>query len=227
MVVKVIIPAFNEEESIAKVIKTIPQELVTEIIVANNNSSDNTSEEATKAGATVVTQKLPGYGNACLKGMEYIANTTEKPDAIVFIDGDFSDYPEQMVDLIDKINEGYDLVIGSRALGKKEKGSMTPPQIFGNWLSTFLIKIFYGFSYTDLGPFRAITYKALLDLDMQDKNYGWTVEMQLKAVHKKMRIIEIPVDYKKRIGTSKISGTIKGVIFAGIKIITTIFKYRK
>jgi len=227
LVVKVIIPAFNEEESIAKVIKTIPQELVTEIIVANNNSSDNTSEEATKAGATVVTQKLPGYGNACLKGMEYIANTTEKPDAIVFIDGDFSDYPEQMVDLIDKINEGYDLVIGSRALGKKEKGSMTPPQIFGNWLSTFLIKIFYGFSYTDLGPFRAITYKALLDLDMQDKNYGWTVEMQLKAVHKKMRIIEIPVDYKKRIGTSKISGTIKGVIFAGIKIITTIFKYRK
>lgn len=227
MIIKVIIPAYNEEESIAKVVKAIPQELVKEIIVANNNSSDNTSEEATKAGATVIDQKLPGYGNACLKGMQYIAESPEKPDVIVFIDGDFSDYPEQMIDLVNKIKEGFDLVIGSRALGNKEKGSMTPPQVFGNWLSTFLIKLFYKYSYTDLGPFRAITYKALLELDMQDKNYGWTVEMQLKAVHKKMKIIEVPVDYKKRIGTSKISGTVKGVIFAGIKIITTIFKYRK
>lgn len=227
MIVKVIIPAYNEEESIAKVVKAIPQELVKEIIVANNNSSDNTSEEATKAGATVIDQKLPGYGNACLKGMQYIAESPEKPDIIVFIDGDFSDYPEQMIDLVNKIKEGFDLVIGSRALGNKEKGSMTPPQVFGNWLSTFLIKLFYKYSYTDLGPFRAITYKALLELDMQDKNYGWTVEMQLKAVHKKMKIVEVPVDYKKRIGTSKISGTVKGVIFAGIKIITTIFKYRK
>jgi len=227
LIIKVIIPAYNEEESIAKVVKTIPQELVKEIIVANNNSSDSTSEEATKAGATVIDQKLPGYGNACLKGMQYIAESPEKPDVIVFIDGDFSDYPEQMIDLVNKIKEGFDLVIGSRALGNKEKGSMTPPQVFGNWLSTFLIKLFYKYSYTDLGPFRAITYKALLELDMQDKNYGWTVEMQLKAVHKKMKIIEVPVDYKKRIGTSKISGTVKGVIFAGIKIITTIFKYRK
>lgn len=227
MVVKVIIPAYNEEESIAKVIKAIPQKLVKEVIVVNNNSSDNTSEEATKAGAIVVDQTLPGYGNACLKGMEHVSNVIEKPEVVVFLDGDFSDYPEQMVNLLDKINEGYDLVIGSRALGNKEKGSMTPPQVFGNWLSTFLIKLFYGYSYTDLGPFRAITYKALLELDMQDKNYGWTVEMQLKAVHKNMRITEVPVDYKKRIGTSKISGTVKGVIFAGIKIITTIFKYRK
>ena len=227
MIVKVIIPAYNEEESIAKVVKAISQELVKEIIVANNNSSDNTSEEATKAGATVIDQKLPGYGNACLKGMQYIAESPEKPDIIVFIDGDFFDYTEQMIDLVNKIKEGFDLVIGSRALGNKEKGSMTPPQVFGNWLSTFLIKLFYKYSYTDLGPFRAITYKALLELDMQDKNYGWTVEMQLKAVHKKMKIVEVPVDYKKRIGTSKISGTVKGVIFAGIKIITTIFKYRK
>lgn len=225
--ISVIIPAYNEEQSIAKVITDIPKELVREVIVADNNSTDRTSERAKNAGATVVFQPNPGYGNACLKAMEYIASKTEKPDLIVFLDGDYSDYPQQMTRLVEKINEGYDFVIGSRQLGKSEKGSMTPPQIFGNWLATRLMKLFYNANFTDLGPFRAIRYNALLSLEMADKNYGWTIEMQLKSVHKGLKYTEVPMDYKNRIGTSKVSGTIKGVIGASFKIFTAIFKYRK
>ncbi len=223
----VIIPAYNEENSIAKVISDIPGGLVQEVIVINNNSNDATDLNARNAGATVLHEKRPGYGFACLKGIEYLKQLQPTPDIIIFIDADYSDHPEEMPLLVQPIiNKGIDMVIGSRALGKKESGSMTVPQVFGNWLATRLLKIIYGFRYTDLGPFRAIRYDKLLVINMQDTTYGWTVEMQLKAVKLKMKITEVPVKYRKRIGLSKISGTVKGTIMAGYKIITTIFKYR-
>ncbi len=223
----VIIPAFNEENSIAKVIADIPVALVDEVIVVNNNSNDNTETNAHNAGATVLREKRPGYGYACLKGIEYIKQLQRAPDIVVFIDADYSDHPEEMPLLVQPIiQNGMDMVIGSRALGKREKGSMTVQQVFGNWLATRLLKIFYGVSYTDLGPFRAIRYDKLLELNMQDTTYGWTVEMQLKAAKDKMKTTEVPVNYRQRIGFSKISGTVKGTLMAGYKIITTLFKYR-
>jgi glycosyltransferase involved in cell wall biosynthesis len=222
----VIIPAINEEDSIAKVIHEIPKQLVTEIIVCNNGSSDLTQERAEEAGATVLNETRKGYGWACLKGMSYIADMTEKPTIVVFIDGDYSDYPQEMVQLVQPILENnIDLVIGSRALGAKEKGSMTFPQRFGNWLATRLMRIFYKVNYSDLGPFRAIKYDKLLLLNMEDKTYGWTIEMQLKAAKNKLTYAEVPVNYKKRIGVSKVSGTVRGTIMAGYKIIFAIFKY--
>jgi glycosyltransferase involved in cell wall biosynthesis len=224
--VVVIIPAVNEEESIGKVVEAIPRPLVDTIIVGNNGSKDNTAEVAKKAGAVVVDESRPGYGWACLKGMEYASQMDEKPDIIVFIDGDFSDYPEEMPNVVAPIIENdIDLVIGSRALGAKEKGSMTFPQRFGNWLATRLMRLFYRVRYTDLGPFRAIKYDALMNLGMSDKTYGWTIEMQLRAAKHKLTYTEVPVNYKRRIGKSKVSGTIKGTILAGYKIIFAIFKY--
>lgn len=225
-VIVVIIPAYNEENSVAKVVKDIPAGWVHEIIVVNNNSNDNTEINARNAGATVLRESRPGYGYACLKGIEYIKQKKITPDIVVFIDADYSDHPEEMTLLLAPIlNEGMDLVIGSRALGRKESGSMTVPQIFGNWLATLLLKIIYNVRYTDLGPFRAIRYEKLVEINMQDTTYGWTVEMQLKAAKLKMKITEVPVNYRKRIGFSKISGTVKGTVLAGYKIITTIFKY--
>ncbi len=223
----VIIPAYNEENSIAKVVTDIPAGLVDEVIVVNNNSNDNTDINAQNAGATVLHEDKPGYGYACLKGIEYAKQLQPLPDIVVFIDADYSDHPEEMPLLVQPIlNDRMDMVIGSRALGKKEKGSMTIPQVFGNWLATRFLKTFYNVSYTDLGPFRAIRYDKLLAINMQDTTYGWTVEMQVKAAKLKMKTIEVPVSYRKRIGISKISGTIKGTVLAGYKIITTIFKYR-
>lgn len=223
--IKVIIPAYNEEDSIANVVNDIPN-IVKEIIVVSNNSTDKTEENAAKAGATVLKEMQRGYGYACLKGMEYIANKNEATDIIVFLDGDYSDYPEQLTELIDPIiNNDIDFVIGSRVKRLRESGSMTPQQVFGNWLATFLMKLFFGAKYTDLGPFRAIKYDKLLDLQMEDKTYGWTVEMQLKAIKQKLSYVEIPVKYRNRIGVSKVSGTVKGTIFAGVKILGWIFKY--
>ncbi len=223
----VIIPAYNEENSIAKVINDIPTGLAHEIIVVNNNSNDTTDVNARNAGAIVLHEQRPGYGYACLKGIEYIKQMAPPPDIVVFIDADYSDHPEEMPLLLQPIlNDEIDLVIGSRALGQKEKGSMTFPQVFGNWLATGLLKQIYNFPYTDLGPFRAIRYEKLLEINMQDTTYGWTVEMQLKAAKLKMNITEVPVSYRKRIGFSKISGTVKGSVLAGYKIIATIFKYR-
>ncbi len=223
----VIIPAYNEENSVGKVVRDIPADLVQEIIVVNNNSNDSTELNARNAGATVLREDRPGYGYACLKGIGYIKQMLSAPDIVVFIDADYSDHPEEMPLLVQPIiNEGMDMVIGSRALGKREKGSMTPQQLFGNWLATCLLKLFYGVTYTDLGPFRAIRYTKLLEIDMRDTTYGWTVEMQLKAAKLNLKTIEIPVSYRRRIGFSKISGTVKGTVMAGYKIITTIFKYR-
>lgn len=223
----VIIPAYNEENSIAKVVNDIPAGLVNQVFVVNNNSNDATDTNARNAGAIVLHEKRPGYGYACLKGIDYIKQLQPAPEIVVFIDADYSDHPEEMTLLVEPImHEGVDLVIGSRALGEREKGSMTVQQLFGNWLATKLLKIIYDVSYTDLGPFRAIRYDKLLEINMQDTTYGWTVEMQLKAAKLKMIIREVPVSYRKRIGFSKISGTVKGTVLAGYKIITTIFKYR-
>ncbi|MRX62744.1 glycosyltransferase family 2 protein [Maribacter luteus] len=223
--IKVIIPAYNEADSIAQVIHEIPTS-VSEIIVVNNNSSDDTASTAEKAGATVLTETKMGYGHACLRGMQYIAQQSNKPDIIVFIDGDYSDYPEELTKLTQPIIEqNIDFVIGARNKELREPGSMTPQQVFGNWLATSLMKLFFRATFTDLGPFRAIKYDRLLALQMEDKTYGWTVEMQLKALKKRLTYIEVPVRYKKRIGVSKVSGTVKGSIFAGIKILGWIFKY--
>lgn len=226
-IIDVIIPAYNEEDSIGLVLGDIPKDLVRDVIVCNNNSKDNTAERAAEAGATVVHQPRPGYGSACLKGMEYIAAKApaDQPDIVVFIDGDYSDYGEEMYDVVRPIiEEDYDMVIGSRALGDMENGAMQVQQIFGNRLATNLIKLFYKYEFTDLGPFRAIKYQKLLDLEMEDPDFGWTVEMQVKAAKQKMRCVEVPVRYRQRVGVSKISGTLKGTILAGHKILWTIFK---
>ncbi len=224
-IIKVIIPAFNEEKAIANVIAEIPN-TVDEIIVINNNSTDSTELVAKNAGATVLSETREGYGYACLKGMEYIANLEIIPDIVVFLDGDYSDYPEELTQLIEPIlNQNIDFVIGARVPNLRETGSMTPQQVYGNRLATFLMKIFFKSKFTDLGPFRAIKYDKLLGLFMQDKTYGWTIEMQLKVIKQKLSYVEIPVRYKNRIGVSKVSGTLKGTIFAGAKIIGWIVKY--
>ncbi|QED38218.1 glycosyltransferase family 2 protein [Antarcticibacterium arcticum] len=224
-IIKVIIPAHNEQDSIGKVINEIPH-FVAEIIVISNNSTDATEENARAAGATVLTESRKGYGYACLKGMDYIATQAPLPEIIVFLDGDYSDHPEEMDKIVAPIIEDdMDMVIGARVKEFREPGSMTFPQIFGNWLATSLMKLFFNAKFSDLGPFRAIKYDKLLALEMQDKTYGWTVEMQLKALRKKYQYIEVPVHYRNRIGVSKVSGTLKGAIFAGVKILTWIFKY--
>ncbi|MDG4714867.1 glycosyltransferase family 2 protein [Winogradskyella marincola] len=223
----VIIPAYNEEASIPYVIKEIPS-IVDEIIVVSNNSTDNTEENARQAGATVLVEPNKGYGYACLKGMDYVASfkKNEQPDIVVFLDGDYSDYPEELTKIVQPIiEENIDFVVGARVKTLREEGSMTGPQIFGNWLATNLMHLFFRSKFTDLGPFRAIKYEKLLALKMEDKTYGWTVEMQLKALKQKLSYKEIPVKYKNRIGVSKVSGTVKGAIFAGVKILTWIFKY--
>lgn len=225
-IVDVIIPAFNEEESISLVLRDMPH-FVREVIVVNNASTDNTSDVAKNDGATVLLESRKGYGNACLRGVYYLSKKEIQPDIVVFLDADYSDHPEEMGDLIAPIiNKDIDLVIGSRALGKKEKGAMMPQQIFGNWLATFLMKRLFDAKFTDLGPFRAIKYHKLQEIEMKDTDFGWTVEMQLKAIKNNLSYTEVPVTYRARIGVSKISGTLKGTIMAGYKILYTIFKYR-
>ena len=221
----VIIPAYNEADSIFRVIREIPS-IVSEIIVVDNNSTDRTALNARREGATVLFEARGGYGYACLCGMDYISKKSKQPDIIVFMDGDFSDYPEELTKLVDPIiKNDVDLVIGARAKELREEGSMTPQQVFGNKLATFLMKLLFNAKFTDLGPFRAIKYGNLLALRMEDKTYGWTVEMQLKVLKNNFTYTEVPVRYKKRIGTSKVSGTLKGSIFAGAKILGWIFKY--
>lgn len=226
-IIDVIIPAYNEEESIGLVVADIPKEWVREVIVCNNASTDQTKTVAAAGGATVLDQPQKGYGSACLKGIEYVRSKpqAEQPDVIVFLDGDYSDHPEELPNLVQPIIENdVDLVIGSRALGKMESGAMMPQQVFGNWLATSLIRLFYRYEFTDLGPFRAIKWKQLLAINMEDPDFGWTVEMQVKAAKFKLKCTEVPVTYRRRVGVSKVSGTIRGTILAGHKILWTIFK---
>ncbi|RPA68838.1 glycosyltransferase family 2 protein [Cyclobacteriaceae bacterium YHN15] len=224
--IDVLIPAFNEEDSIGKVIRDIPK-FVRHVVVVNNNSTDNTPLVAQHAGAMVLEERQMGYGKACLTGMSFLASLGATPDILVFLDGDYSDFPEQLSDVIQPILENdFDMVIGSRAKGNRQSGSMTIPQVFGNWLSTTLMKWIYKVEYSDLGPFRAIKWEKLMALGMVDRNYGWTIEMQIKAAKLGLKTTEVPVDYRKRIGVSKVSGTVKGVFGAGYKILWTIWKYR-
>lgn len=211
----VVIPALNEEDAIAKVIGDVP-DWVDETIVANNGSRDGTAEQAQAAGARVVSEPEPGYGGACLAGIAALENA----DVVVFLDGDYSDYPEEMADLVDPIAKGeVDMVIGSRVTGESEAGSLTLPQQFGNWLATRLIRLIWGHHYTDLGPFRAIAMPALEQLQMADRNFGWTVEMQVRAAEEGLAVREVPVRYRQRIGVSKVSGTVSGSVKAGVKIL--------
>lgn len=223
--VKVIIPAYNEARSIAKVIKALPP-MVSEIVVINNNSSDETAKIAQEAGATVLTENKRGYGRACKKGINYIKAQKTETNIIVFLDGDYSDYPDELTKIIAPIiDEDIDFVVGSRIKTLREKGAMQAQQIFGNWLATWLMKLFFNSKFTDLGPFRAIKFRTLLHLKMKDPTYGWTIEMQLKILKQNYSYKEIPVKYRNRIGVSKVSGTLKGSIFAGVKILTWILKY--
>ena len=221
--ISIIIPALNEENSIGQVINSLPK-IYHQLIVVDNGSNDSTRKIAKKNGAIVLIEKNRGYGNACLKGIQFLKKTP--PDIVVFLDGDFSDFPQEIKKIIKPIEQKkVDFVIGSRIKSLREKGSMTPQQIFGNKLACFLLKLIYGGKFTDLGPFRAIKWDTLMDLNMIDKTYGWTIEMQLKVLRKKISYAEAPVRYRKRIGNSKISGTLKGSLLAGIKIIGWIVKY--
>ena len=219
-----IIPALNEEASVGLVIEALPKDLSIHTIVVDNGSTDATNNVAKTAGATVLLEARRGYGYACLAGIEHIKNIAKPNDIVAFMDADFSDYPNELPEIIAPITkEKVDMVIGSRVLGMAEAGSLQPVQRFGNWLSTNLIKIIFKQAYTDLGPFRAIRHDSLLQLNMEDKTYGWTVEMQVKAAQHKLKTVEVPVNYRVRIGQSKVSGTIKGSIKAGYKILFTIF----
>jgi len=218
--IAVIIPAYNEAASIGYVLEALPR-FVSAVFVVNNNSSDNTAEVAKAKGATVLFEERKGYGYACLKAMEELAKNP--PDIVVFLDGDFSDFPEELPLLIDPIlTDNKQFVLGSRVKSLREQGALTPQQIFGNALACFLMRILYGGQFTDLGPFRAIEWSVLNGLEMQDKTYGWTVEMQLKILKRKIPYTEVPVHYRKRIGISKVSGTLKGTLMAGYKILSWI-----
>lgn len=223
--IRVIIPAFNEEASIGMVIDHIPK-YVDEVIVVSNRSTDDTEIKAKQHGATVLSEPRRGYGYACLKGMAYLKSLDTNTDIVVFLDGDYSDFPEELTKIIEPITtRNYDFVIGARVAKYREKGAMTYPQVFGNWLATSLMKLIWQSKFTDLGPFRAIKYSSLLKLKMEDKTYGWTVEMQLKALRHQLKYTEVEVNYRNRIGDSKVSGTLQGAIFAGVKIIGWILKY--
>ncbi len=221
--IAVVIPAFNEGQSIGFVLDALPK-TVAEVVVVDNNSNDETAQKAHIKGATVLTEKRKGYGYACLKGMRYLEKNP--PDILVFLDGDFSDFPEDLTPLIQPIVENkVQFVLGSRVKSLRESGALTPQQIFGNALACRLMRILYGSKFTDLGPFRAIDWSVLQGLNMQDKTYGWTIEMQLKILKRKIPYCEIPVRYRKRIGISKVSGTLNGTVMAGYKILTWIVTF--
>jgi glycosyltransferase involved in cell wall biosynthesis len=215
--IAVLIPTYNEAPSIAQVLKALPSS-VTEVVVIDNGSSDQTTEIAKTNGATVLYEARKGYGYACLKGMEYLENNP--PELVVFLDGDYSDHPEELDQLVAPLQkDDVDFVLGARVKSLREKGSLTPQQHFGNWLACLLMRWLYNSRFTDLGPFRAIRWETLQSLEMQDKTFGWTVEMQLKVLRRKIPYIELPVSYRKRIGISKVSGTVKGTFMAGYKIL--------
>ncbi|MBI1745462.1 MAG: glycosyltransferase family 2 protein [Acidobacteria bacterium] len=218
--IAVIIPALNEEASLGNVLAAIP-DWVDDLIVVDNGSTDRTAEVARLRGVRVVAEPRRGYGSACLAGIAALRD----PDVVVFLDADYSDYPEDMAQLVDPIvYDSFEMVVGSRVRGRCAAGALTPQARFGNWLACALIKFFWKVIYTDLGPFRAIRYATLMRLRLRDPDYGWTVEMQIQAARAGIPIQEVPVRYRPRIGQSKISGTLRGVWGAGTKILSTIFR---
>ncbi len=225
--IAVLIPALNEEASLPYVLADLPKEVANEVVVIDNGSSDRTAEVARAGGATVLSEPRRGYGSACLAGIEYLKS--QEPDIVVFLDADYSDHPDELPAVVRPIvAEGADFVIGSRTKGEAEPGALLFQSRFGNALATWLIRLLYGFTYSDLGPFRAIRFPALLGLGMTDRTYGWNVEMQIKAVRRRLRITEVPVRYRKRAGgESKVSGTVSGTFLAGYKILWTVFRYAR
>ncbi len=225
MVVDVVIPALNEAEAIGPVLEEIPMEVVRRVVVADNGSTDGTGDVARRHGAIVVREPERGYGAACLRALARLAE--DPPDIVVFLDGDHSDHPEELPTLIAPIaRDEADLVIGSRALGERS-GGITPQQIVGNRIACLALRTLYGADYTDLGPFRAIRWSAYEALEMEDRNYGWTVEMQIKAAQRGLRHAEVPVSYRARIGTSKVSGTVRGTVGASMKILGLLARYAR
>ena len=224
MIVDAVIPALDEEVSLGAVLDAIPSPLVRRVIVADNGSRDGTARVARARGAHVVLEPRRGYGAACLRALE--ALQSDPPEVVLFLDADGSDDPSEAPELLRPILEGRaDLVIGSRVLGRAERGALTPHARFGNWLATRLLRALYGARYTDLGPFRAIRYGALQSLGMKDRDFGWTVEMQVRAARRGLRHMEVPVRYRRRVGRSKISGTVGGSVRAGVKILATVFAH--
>ncbi len=226
--VTVLIPAYNEESSLPLVLGDLPK--VGRVIVVNNGSSDGTVAKARKCGATVVDEPRRGYGSACLRGLsaidEYVKHGGSPPSVVAFLDADYSDHPELLPGLVEPILSGRaDFVLGSRLRGARQAGAMPTQSLLGNRLACCLMRLLFGARYTDLGPFRAIDYQSLIELNMRDRDFGWTVEMQIKAARAGLRTLEIPVPYRRRIGRSKISGTLSGSIKAGTKILYTIAKH--
>ena len=227
--VAVLIPALDEEASLGRVIADIPRSgpgfCLARVVVADNGSRDRTPEVARAAGAEVVLEPRRGYGQACLAGAAWLRDPARRPDILVYLDGDYSDFPGELTRVVEPIVAGRaELVIGSRVAGRHEPGALLPQAVFGNWLATRLIRLFWRVSWTDLGPFRAIRWDAYERLGMADTNFGWTVEMQVKAARHGLRGEEVPVSYRKRIGRSKVTGTIYGTLAAGTKILWTIFR---
>ncbi len=225
--VDVVIPAFNEEDSLPLVLRAIPREAVERVIVVDNASTDRTAEVARANGALVVAERRPGYGSACLAGLAQL-RADRPPEVVVFLDGDYSDHPEELPLLLEPIRgQKAQLVIGSRVLGRREPGALLPQARAGNWVACGLIRWLYGHRYTDLGPFRAITWAALESLEMSDPDFGWTAEMQVKALRRGVTVAEVPVSYRRRVGISKITGTARGTVLAGYKILSTVLRYSR
>ena len=223
--IDVVIPAFNEEASLPLVLADLPRPPVRRVVVADNNSTDDTARVGRDGGAVVVPAPIPGYGSACLAALDHVRRH-DPPDVVVFIDADYSDHPEELPQVVAPIlADEADVVIGSRVLGQRERGALMPQARAGNLVACTLIRLLYGHRYTDLGPFRAVRWQAFERLEMNDPNFGWTAEMQVKALRLKLRVTEVPVSYRKRIGVSKITGTVKGTILAGYKILWTVFRY--
>ena len=223
----VVIPALNEARSLPHVLDALPPGLAREVLVVDNGSTDATPRIAAEWGATVLIEPRRGYGRACLTGIDALARRDTPPDVVVFLDADFSDHPDQMPQILEPVLSGRaDLVIGSRVLGEREAGALLPQARFGNLLAAWLIRRLYGLPVTDLGPFRAIRWDSLVSLQMQDTDFGWTAEMQVKAARDGLRYAEVPTSYRRRIGVSKITGTLTGSLRAGWKILYTVYRFR-
>lgn len=225
--IDVVIPALNEEASLPLVLADLPRPPVRRVVVADNGSTDATAKVAAEGGATVVPAARRGYGSACLAGLAYLREN-DPPDVVVFLDADYSDHPEELPEVVAPILAGSaDVVIGSRVLGRRERGALLPQARAGNLVACLLIRLLYGHRYTDLGPFRAARWDALERVGMSDPNFGWTAELQVKALRAGLRVVEVPVSYRKRVGVSKITGTIRGTIAAGYKILWTVLRYSR